>query len=184
MLSSPKSRRRILNKAKSFRWSSKIQWMKTGLIYIAVILPHAIVQARCTHLKRVSTIFSKWWLTTKFMHILRYETDLVGIAVTDVMSHTAQCVYTFFKSRYRYIHTDSRRFVPNQLLRKNTNIGYILGYQIDECPAMNYRSTISTSSKASKSAVARGRIRCNFIFDFDGTVNRWKPPSFERGLDG
>ncbi len=78
------------------------------------------------------------WLDTRYLHI--YDGDqLVAIAVTDVMRHCASAFYTFFEPEYP-LSLGTLGILMQMEYSLNTGKQWLyLGYQIDECPAMNYK---------------------------------------------
>ncbi len=78
------------------------------------------------------------WLATKFMHIYD-DSQLVGIAVTDVMSHCTSAFYTFFDPDIDISMGTLGVLFQIQHAQKEQKQWLYLGYQIDECPAMNYK---------------------------------------------
>lgn len=78
------------------------------------------------------------WLNTQFLHIYAAN-QLVAIAVTDILPNSASAFYTFYDPdipislgtlailcQLNYCHQTQKQWL-------------YLGYQIDECPAMNYK---------------------------------------------
>ena len=80
------------------------------------------------------------WLTTGFLHIYDESDRLLAVAVTDIMDKCASAFYTFFDPDYPLsLGTLGVLFQLEYCQRENKHWLY-LGYQIDECPAMNYKT--------------------------------------------
>ena len=84
-------------------------------------------------------LFCKW-LDTVFIH-LWHEDKLIGVAVTDIMPNSMSAIYTFYDPDYEKYSLGSY-FIIKQLEHcKEKDKDYLyLGYQIDECQKMNYKT--------------------------------------------
>ncbi|WP_047043807.1 arginyltransferase [Vibrio mexicanus] len=78
------------------------------------------------------------WLNTQFMHIYDGE-KLIGIAVTDILSNSASAFYTFFDPDYTLSLGTLGILMQLEYCQQQGKQWLYLGYQIDECPAMNYK---------------------------------------------
>ncbi|WP_428772802.1 arginyltransferase [Vibrio sp.] len=78
------------------------------------------------------------WLNTQFLHIYDQQT-LVAVAVTDVMEHSASAFYTFYDPDIPLSLGTLAVLFQLEYCREHSKHWLYLGYQIDECPAMNYK---------------------------------------------
>ncbi|MGR5168674.1 arginyltransferase [Vibrio astriarenae] len=78
------------------------------------------------------------WLSPQFLHL--YDDDkLIAVAVTDVMPQCASAFYTFYDPDYPISLGTLAVLKQIEFCVKQQNHWLYLGYQIDECPAMNYK---------------------------------------------
>ncbi|MGL6259941.1 arginyltransferase [Vibrio sp. WXL210] len=78
------------------------------------------------------------WLKPKFLHV--YEHDrLVAVAVTDLMPQCGSAFYTFFDPDHPLSLGTLAVLKQIEFCRQRRKPWLYLGYQIDECPAMNYK---------------------------------------------
>ena len=80
------------------------------------------------------------WLDTLFVN-LWHEDKLIAVAVTDVLPNSLSAIYTFFDPKYSHyslgIHSVLSQINACKTLQKD----YLyLGYQIDSCQKMNYKT--------------------------------------------
>mgnify|MGYP000102849482 CR=1 FL=1 len=135
-----KSQRRILNKSKSFTWEMKDtmddSWFDLYSDYITQ--RHRNGTMYPPKQKEFAQFSQNPWLTTQYLHI--YDADkLIAIAVTDVMERSTSAFYTFFDPNIE-ISLGTLAVLLQIEYSQNTNKHWLyLGYQIDECPAMNYK---------------------------------------------
>lgn len=135
-----KSQRRVLNKTKSLRWELKDKmddnWFDLYSRYITA--RHRSGTMYPPKKEEFLQFSQNEWLTTKFMHIYD-ESKLIGIAVTDVMAHSTSAFYTFFDPDIDISMGTLGVLFQIQHAQKEQKQWLYLGYQIDECPAMNYK---------------------------------------------
>jgi arginine-tRNA-protein transferase len=135
-----KSQKRLRNRAAHLRWELKTEmdadWFELYSHYI--IKRHASGSMYPPKEEEFFKFAQCQWLDTRYLHV--YDEDkLILIAITDVMTNCASAFYTFFDPDYPlslgtlgvlyqlvYCHTSGKQWL-------------YLGYQIDECPAMNYK---------------------------------------------
>ncbi|ANS85960.1 Arginyltransferase [Vibrio scophthalmi] len=78
------------------------------------------------------------WLNTQYLHI--YDNGrLIGIAVTDILSNSASAFYTFFDPHSEISLGTLGVLLQIDYCRNQGKQWLYLGYQIDECSAMNYK---------------------------------------------
>jgi arginine-tRNA-protein transferase len=135
-----KSQKRLLNKTQSMRWTLKPemdpQWFDLYSRYIEA--RHQNGSMYPPKEQEFATFASCNWLNTQYLHIYDGET-LIAIAVTDVLSNSASAFYTFFDPDYPISLGTLGVLFQIQLCQKQGKQWLYLGYQIDECPAMNYK---------------------------------------------
>ncbi|MBW3696601.1 arginyltransferase [Vibrio sp. T187] len=135
-----KSQKRVLNKAKSFRWEMKSEmdsnWFDLYSEYISE--RHRNGTMYPPKKKEFEQFSTNDWLSTQFLHIYE-DTRLIAIAVTDIMEHSTSAFYTFFAPDID-LSLGTLAVLLQIQYSQNTNKHWLyLGYQIDECPAMNYK---------------------------------------------
>ena len=80
------------------------------------------------------------WLDTRFIH-LWHEQKLIGVAVTDVLPKSMSAIYTFFDPDYEKYSLGTFFIIKQMELCEQLNKEYLyLGYQIDECKKMAYKT--------------------------------------------
>lgn len=78
------------------------------------------------------------WLDTRYIHL--YDQDkLLAIAVTDLMENCASAFYTFFDPDSPLSLGTIGILTQIKYCQQTNKQWLYLGYQIDECPAMNYK---------------------------------------------
>ncbi|WP_076587208.1 arginyltransferase [Vibrio ostreicida] len=78
------------------------------------------------------------WLRIQYLHI--YDQDqLVAIAVTDTLSNSASAFYTFYDPEHELSLGTLGILFQLKYCQQEGKQWLYLGYQIDQCPAMNYK---------------------------------------------
>ncbi|MDF2153667.1 arginyltransferase [Vibrio sp. CAU 1672] len=137
-----KSQKRLMAKAKHLSWEFKSamdpEWFDLYSRYICQRHRHGTMYppkeqdfSRFAHAK---------WLESSFLHIYDQSNTLLAIAVTDVMSQSASAFYTFFEPDYPLSLGTLAVLYQIAFCQKAGKHWLYLGYQIDECPAMNYKT--------------------------------------------
>ncbi|GAA5646723.1 arginyltransferase [Vibrio proteolyticus] len=135
-----KSQKRLLNKARHLDWCLKSDldpnWFSLYARYIEARHKNGSMYPPQ---KQDFYQFAKCeWLDTQFLHI--YDRgQLVGVAVTDVMPRSASAFYTFYDPDYPLSLGTLGVLLQLEYCRQEKKHWLYLGYQIDECPAMNYK---------------------------------------------
>ncbi len=136
-----KSQKRLLNKVKG-----EISWeMKKDLDDNWFDLYSRYIKAR----HRNGTMypprkdeFDKFaksrWLNTHFLHIYQ-NNQLIAIAVTDILPFSASAFYTFFEPESPISIGTLAVLLQVKYCQLHQKQWLYLGYQIDECAAMNYK---------------------------------------------
>lgn len=80
------------------------------------------------------------WCDTEFL-TLRLDGQLLAVAVTDVVSTGFSAVYTYFDPDFDKRSLGTLSIITQVEFAKKRNLEYIyLGYWIEECQKMNYKS--------------------------------------------
>lgn len=80
------------------------------------------------------------WLDVLFIEA-RLGEQLVAVAVTDMLDTSLSALYTFFEPTMEARSLGTACIMQQITLCQQTNRPYLyLGYQVDECPAMAYKS--------------------------------------------
>lgn len=135
-----KSQRRLINKATSLRWELKPQmdsgWFSLYAAYISQRHRHGSMyppkQQEFEHFSRAT------WLETHYLHIYSGK-QLLAIAVTDMLPDSLSAFYTFFTPESDLSLGTLAVLCQIQYCKKLQKSWLYLGYQIDSCPAMNYK---------------------------------------------
>ncbi|EDP59031.1 arginyltransferase [Vibrio sp. AND4] len=144
-----KSQKRLLNKGKGLRWEMKteldLNWFDIYSRYICerhkdgtMFPPREDEFAR----------FAKTtWLTTGFLHIYDETDRLLAVAITDIMDKCASAFYTFFDPNFSLSLGTLGVLFQLEYCQQHSKHWLYLGYQIDECPAMNYKTRFQRHQK-------------------------------------
>ncbi|MEX0333408.1 arginyltransferase [Vibrio tubiashii] len=135
-----RNQKRLLNKAKAFSWQLKEQmddnWFELYSRYIEA--RHRNGTMYPPKQKEFAQFSQCAWLNTQFLHI--YDQDkLIAIAVTDILSNSVSAFYTYFDPDYALSLGTLAVLFQIQYCQEQGKQWLYLGYQIDECPAMNYK---------------------------------------------
>ncbi|RXJ73536.1 arginyltransferase [Veronia nyctiphanis] len=79
------------------------------------------------------------WMHTEFMHVYQDET-LIAVAVTDISSEGYSALYSFFEPHHKWSLGSICVLAQLQHARDKGIPWLYLGFQIDGCEAMNYKS--------------------------------------------
>lgn len=135
-----KSQKRLKNKAQSLDWQMKNEMDENWFeLYSRYINKRHINGSMYPPQKDVFSQFSQCdWLNTQYLHIYDGK-NLVAIAVTDEMHLSASAFYTFFDPDHPLSLGTIGVLMQIEHCMKTDKQWLYLGYQIDECPAMNYK---------------------------------------------
>ncbi|MDE1513699.1 MULTISPECIES: arginyltransferase [Vibrio] len=78
------------------------------------------------------------WLNTQYLHLYAAQ-KLVAIAVTDLLPNSASAFYTFYDPEVPLSLGTLAVLCQLSYCQQTEKQWLYLGYQIDECPAMNYK---------------------------------------------
>jgi len=87
------------------------------------------------------------WLTITFIELWDQE-NLVAVAVTDCMDNAISAIYTFFDPDYEHFSLGTVMILQQLKFAKQQHKQFVyLGYQIDECDKMNYKTQFLPAQK-------------------------------------
>ncbi|WP_409425245.1 arginyltransferase [Pseudoalteromonas sp. RW-H-Ap-1] len=87
------------------------------------------------------------WLTITFIELWHQDT-LVAVAVTDCMNNAISAIYTFFDPDFEHYSLGSVMILQQLKFAKEQNKEFVyLGYQIDECDKMKYKTQFLPAQK-------------------------------------
>ncbi|ATC86347.1 arginyl-tRNA-protein transferase [Pseudoalteromonas sp. BSi20429] len=87
------------------------------------------------------------WLKITFIELWHQDT-LVAVAVTDCMNSAISAIYTFFDPDFEHYSLGSVMILEQLKFAKEQNKQYVyLGYQIDECDKMKYKTQFLPAQK-------------------------------------
>ncbi|NOH79431.1 arginyltransferase [Vibrio sp. RE86] len=135
-----RNQKRLLSKARHFQWELK-ESMDEGWfdLYSRYIEARHKSGTMYPPKRNEFAQFSQCsWLNTQFLHVYD-EGKLIAIAVTDVLSNSASAFYTFFDPDYPLSLGTLGVLYQAEYCQQQGKQWLYLGYQIDECPAMNYK---------------------------------------------
>lgn len=135
-----KSQKRLKNKAKSLSWIMKDKMDDNWFdLYERYISKRHFNGSMYPAKKAAFLQFAECdWLNTQYLHVYD-EKNLIAIAVTDQMNQSASAFYTFFEPEHPLSLGTIGVLMQIEYCQKVGKNWLYLGYQIDECPAMNYK---------------------------------------------
>lgn len=87
------------------------------------------------------------WLPITFIE-LWHDEKLIAVAVTDTMNNALSAIYTFFDPDYEQYSLGTVMILEQVKLAQQQNMDYVyLGYQIDECAKMRYKTQYLPAQK-------------------------------------
>ena len=93
------------------------------------------------------------WMPILYLLIYK-ETQLIGVAVTDVLPNSLSANYTFFDPEFDELALGKYAILQQILATKALGKHHLyLGYQIDSCDKMNYKPVQATSAPTRQSVV-------------------------------
>ncbi|WP_234495537.1 arginyltransferase [Vibrio maritimus] len=136
-----KSQKRLWSKGKHLRWEIRSQldekWFELYAKYIEG--RHASGSMYPPREKEFFEFADCTWLTMHYLHIYDGD-DLVAIAITDILENSASAFYTFFDPDYELSLGTYAVLCQLEYCRHYNKQWLYLGYQIDDCSAMNYKT--------------------------------------------
>ncbi|CAM3677684.1 arginyl-tRNA-protein transferase [Vibrio aerogenes CECT 7868] len=136
-----RSQKRLKNKASQLTWEMKPaldkQWYPLYERYIEQ--RHQNGSMYPPNQTEFETFSSCSWLTTSYIHI--YDRGrLVAVAVTDMLPDSGSAFYTFYDPDSHLSLGTYAVLLQIKICQTMNKQWLYLGYQIDECPAMNYKT--------------------------------------------
>jgi len=143
-----KSQKRLLGKSKPYTWLLKEKlddnWFELYSRYINA--RHLNGTMYPPKKKEFSQFSNCTWLNTQYLHL--YENDsLIAVAVTDILSNSASAFYTFFDPDIKLSLGTLSVLLQIEYCQQQGKQWLYLGYQINECPAMNYKTRFQRHQK-------------------------------------
>ncbi|GAL05077.1 arginine-tRNA-protein transferase [Photobacterium aphoticum] len=143
-----KSQKRQLNQMKQFRWEFKPtlddNWFALYERYIRE--RHAGGSMYPANKAQFFEFCTAPWMQTLFLHVYDGDT-LIAVAVTDVFDDALSAVYSFFDPETT-LSLGTLCVLYQILYCQQTGREWLYpGYQIDECPAMNYKTRFQPHQK-------------------------------------
>ncbi|MEH6555546.1 arginyltransferase [Pseudoalteromonas tetraodonis] len=87
------------------------------------------------------------WLTITFIELWDQD-NLVAVAVTDCMDNAISAIYTFFDPDYEHFSLGTVMILQQLKFAKQQRKQFVyLGYQIDECDKMKYKTQFLPAQK-------------------------------------
>lgn len=135
-----KSQQRLLKKASELTWEVKSEldddWFSLYARYIEA--RHQSGSMYPPKKQEFLQFATCHWLNTQFLHIYDHE-QLIAVAITDVLPASASAFYTFYDPDYPLSLGTLGVLLQLDYCQQQQKTWLYLGYQIDECPAMNYK---------------------------------------------
>ena len=135
-----RSQKRLLAKAKEVTYQLKeemdSEWFSLYSRYIEA--RHRTGSMYPPNRKSFAEFSHCTWLNSQYLHFY-YQNQLIGIAVTDILSNSASAFYTFFDPDCEFSLGTLGVLLQVEYCLKQGKQWLYLGYQIDECSAMNYK---------------------------------------------
>ncbi|WP_353496611.1 arginyltransferase [Vibrio sp. CB1-14] len=135
------SQKRLRSKGKHLRWEIRTEldenWFSLYTKYI-----EARHSSGSMYPPRETEFFDFaqcQWLTMHYLHIFDDDT-LIAIAITDVLDNSASAFYTFFDPDYALSLGTFAVLCQLDYCQQYQKQWLYLGYQIDDCAAMNYKT--------------------------------------------
>ncbi|MFD2177349.1 arginyltransferase [Veronia pacifica] len=86
-----------------------------------------------------SSFIESDWMQTGYLHLYQEE-KLIAVAVTDISERGYSALYSFFEPHHKWSLGSLCVLAQLNHARENTIHWLYLGFQIDGCEAMNYKS--------------------------------------------
>ncbi|MBQ4799043.1 arginyltransferase [Pseudoalteromonas sp. MMG006] len=145
-----KSQKRKQNKAKSafeVKYSSVEREQYYPLYSKYISLRHSDGSMYPPDKMQFQSFLSCSWLEITFIELWHQDT-LVAVAVTDCMTNAISAIYTFFDPDFEHYSLGSVMILQQLKFAKEQNKEFVyLGYQIDECDKMKYKTQFLPAQK-------------------------------------
>lgn len=145
-----KSQKRKLNKAKN-RFEVKYSQVEREQYYPLyskyISLRHQDGSMYPPNKSQFQSFLFCSWLTITFIELWDQE-NLVAVAVTDCMDNAISAIYTFFDPDYEHFSLGTVMILQQLKFAKQQHKQFVyLGYQIDECDKMKYKTQFLPAQK-------------------------------------
>ncbi|MBH0001853.1 arginyltransferase [Pseudoalteromonas sp. SWYJZ12] len=145
-----KSQKRKLNKAKSqfeVKYSTQERPEYYPLYSKYITMRHQDGSMYPPEKEQFQSFLLCSWLKIAFIELWHQDT-LVAVAVTDCMNSAISAIYTFFDPDFEHYSLGSVMILEQLKFAKEQNKQYVyLGYQIDECDKMKYKTQFLPAQK-------------------------------------
>ncbi len=145
-----KSQKRKLNKAKTqfeVKYSTQEQPEYYPLYSKYITMRHQDGSMYPPEKEQFQSFLLCSWLKITFIELWHQDT-LVAVAVTDCMNSAISAIYTFFDPDFEHYSLGSVMILEQLKFAKEQNKQYVyLGYQIDECDKMKYKTQFLPAQK-------------------------------------
>ncbi|PKG68439.1 MULTISPECIES: arginyltransferase [Pseudoalteromonas] len=145
-----KSQKRKLNKAKSqfeVKYSTQERPEYYPLYSKYITMRHQDGSMYPPEKEQFQSFLLCSWLKITFIELWHQDT-LVAVAVTDCMNSAISAIYTFFDPDFEHYSLGSVMILEQLKFAKEQNKQYVyLGYQIDECDKMKYKTQFLPAQK-------------------------------------
>ncbi|KAA1157149.1 MULTISPECIES: arginyltransferase [Pseudoalteromonas] len=145
-----KSQKRKLNKAKSqfeVKYSTQERPEYYPLYSKYITMRHRDGSMYPPEKEQFQSFLLCSWLKITFIELWHQDT-LVAVAVTDCMNSAISAIYTFFDPDFEHYSLGSVMILEQLRFAKEQNKQYVyLGYQIDECNKMKYKTQFLPAQK-------------------------------------
>ncbi|GAD79328.1 arginyltransferase [Vibrio ezurae] len=143
-----KSQKRLLNKAKQYTWQVTREidpnWFDLYAKYIEA--RHFEGSMYPPNKAEFSKFIGSTTIPCAFLQIY-YQQQLISVAVTDQVNSANSAFYTFYDPQHPLSLGTLSVLYQIQHTRLQGKKWLYLGYQIDECPAMNYKVRFDSHQK-------------------------------------
>ena len=144
-----KSQKRILNKSRQFNLqvSDHSKEIYYPLYEKYISKRHADGAMYPPSIEQYNSFLTCSWLDINYLE-LWFKDQLIAVAVTDTLDNSLSAIYTFFDPDFEQ-YSLGTMMILNQLrfAREHAKHYLYLGYQIDQCDKMNYKTKFKPYQK-------------------------------------
>lgn len=144
-----KSQKRILSKSKQFRLevSHQSKAIYYSLYEKYILLRHHDGAMFPPSIEQYESFLTCRWLTVHYLELWQ-DDKLIAVAVTDTLSQSLSAIYTFFDPEYEEFSLGTMMILKQIEYAKHLDKRFLyLGYQIDACRKMNYKTKFKPYQK-------------------------------------
>lgn len=144
-----RSQKRVLSKSKQFRL--EVSQHSKDIYYTLyekyILLRHQDGAMFPPSTEQYESFLTCSWLTINYLELWQEDT-LIAVAVTDTLSDSLSAIYTFFDPDYEAFSLGTMMILNQIEFAKQQNKRFLyLGYQIDACQKMNYKTKFGPYQK-------------------------------------